>query len=243
MYWFIKKEILMELRYKMMTLNLWLNPFFMIAPYIILAENYGIASHILETMLLWSWMVQFMFGISDSISALKMEGTFVNVLMAPCSFLKYQFMEFLFLVLDNTCMTAVTLFLTKLILNVSVRNLGMFMLEVYVTAFSLFCFSIGYTALVLRYKRISGINSFLQQVFGFLSGYTYSIKKYPFYLRFVSYCLPLTYGILFSEQEYTLTLNQEIGWIVVSLVFLVVGSFLLEKGINDMRIRGDEEEW
>ena len=128
----------MEWRYKMMTLNLWFNPFFMIAPYIMLAENYGIASHILETMLLWSWMVQFMFGISDSISALKMEGTFTNVLMAPCSFLQFQFMEFLFLVLDNTCMTVVTLTLTKLILGVTVENHGMFALADYLTAVSFF---------------------------------------------------------------------------------------------------------
>ena len=227
----------------MMTLNLWFNPFFMIAPYIMLAENYGIASHILETMLLWSWMVQFMFGISDSISALKMEGTFTNVLMAPCSFLQFQFMEFLFLVLDNTCMTVVTLTLTKLILGVTVENLGMFALEVYLTAFSLFCFSIGYSVLVLKYKKISGINSFLQQVFGFLSGYTYSIKKYPYILRFVSYCLPLTYGILFSEQKYSLTPVQAVSWFIVSLVFLIIGAPLLEKGIRDMKRRGDEEEW
>lgn len=233
----------MAVRYPMMTANLWLNPFFMIAPYIMLSESYGMSSHILETMLLWSWMCQFIFGISNSINDLKMEGTFVNILMSPCSFLQYQFMYFIYLVIDNAIMTAVTLLLCRLILNVTVSSLLSFICLLAVTSAALFCFSVGYTVLVLRFKKIAGINSFIQQVLGVLSGYTYSVKYYPVAVRFLSYCIPLTYAIVISEQNYQFSFSFAAVWAVIAAVYLIIGSKMTEHGIIEMKRRGDIEQW
>jgi len=243
MLWLTWKEIITESRYKMMMFNLWVNPFFMIAPYVLLAESYGISAHILESMILWSWLVQFMFGISNSINDLKMEGTFTNILMMPCKFVTYQFMFYLYMVCDNLMMTFVTLLLSKWILGVTVNNLFYFICLLLISSLTLFCFSVGYTYIVLRFKKISGINNLMQQLFGYLSGYTTSITKYPIILRFVSYCLPLTYAIMASYNGYSLTYNQLLIWLGLSLLYLIIGSVLVEKGINKMKMRGDIEQW
>ena len=71
MFWLIKKEFLYNFRYKMRSLNLIFNPFFMIAPYVLLAENYQAGSRILGSMILWSWLVQLIYGISYGIESLK----------------------------------------------------------------------------------------------------------------------------------------------------------------------------
>lgn len=241
MHWFIKKECLMAMRYKMQTFNLWFNPFFMIAPYILLAESYDIASSVLGNMILWTWLCQFLFGISNSINDLRIEGTFENILMAPCSFISYQFMYYLYLLIDNSMMTVVTLLLSGLILRVFIVNLPEFIVTLLISSLSLFCFSVGYTSLVLRYKRMYGINSFLQQVFGVLSGYTVSIHKYPWFIRFFSYCIPLTYSILLYNRDISLLMTAV--WTGISLTYFFIGRRFVNKGITAMKKRGDFEQW
>ncbi|MGB4985477.1 MAG: ABC transporter permease [Erysipelotrichaceae bacterium] len=244
MLWIIKKEIIYCTRYKMMTINRYLYPFFMIAPYLIMSKQFNVNYNIIDNLILWIWMCQLMYGISSGISEVKLEGTFVNIMMAPISIFKFLFFKYLFHVIDCSIITFVTLSLTYVFLGVGVGNILLFCLYLILFSFFLFCFSIMFAGLAIKFIRINEINYFLQQVFGVLSGYTSPIIKLPYFVRFFSYCIPLTYSILVvnnMDAHYNLMLITIC--LMMSIGYLIFGYFIIKKETINMRKRGDVELW
>lgn len=243
MFWLIKKEFLYNFRYKMRSLNLIFNPFFMIAPYVLLAENYQTGSRILGSMILWSWLVQLIYGISYGIESLKIEGVLGIILMSPIHFIGYQFAYYIYLIFHQLLVTGITLILTYVFLGVTVDNTLMFFGTLIISSVGLFCFTVGYSSFVLKYKKMQGINTTLQNIFGFLSGYTIPVKKFPVVLRFASYLIPLTYAIYAMDIEYAVSPIYICVFALISLVWLVVGVIFVNENLNSMKKRGDFEQW
>ncbi|QRG86704.1 ABC transporter permease [Bulleidia sp. zg-1006] len=243
MFWLVKKEYLYDFRYKMRSLNLIFNPFFMMAPYVLLAQNYGAATRVLGSMLLWSWLVQLIYGISYGIESLKIEGVLGMILMSPMHFITYQFFYYIYLVLRQLLVTGITLVLTWLFLGITVDNIVKFLITLIIGSVGLFCFTVGYSSFVLKFKKMQGINTTLQNVFGFLSGYTIPITKFPIALRFVSYLIPLTYAIHVMDIEYMASPILIGLFVLVSLVWLIIGILFVNKNLNGMKMRGDFEQW
>lgn len=123
-------------------------------------------------------MCQLLFGISDGIGELIIEGTLVNIIASPIGIVVYLFGKYIYHVIDCVFITLLTILYTRFFLNMVIDNLILFILEVIVLSISLFCFSIMFAALVLKYKKVKELNYFLQQLFGFLSGYTNDIKHF-----------------------------------------------------------------
>ncbi len=242
MYWIVKKEILMRLRYKMETINLYLFPFFLIAPYILVSEYYQMQGNILMNMIMWEWLCQLLFGISDGLGELRVEGTFSNIIMAPCGLKGYLFYKYLFCVIDCIAITSTTLFMSYVFLGVSLDNPVEFILACVVFSVGLYAFSLLFAGLVIRYKKVRNLNYFLQQVFGFLSGYTSDVYRFPLILRFFSFLIPLTYSIVFVNQTYTSKLIFVV-LILLTIVYLFLGDKLLDKEVRLLRKRGDAEQW
>ena len=242
MFWIIKKELLYELRYKITTLNIYLSGFFMIFPYVLAADTYGIASRILMNMIIWSWMCQFLFGIGNIIEEEKVTGTFINVIFFPISITKYYFFRYLFLVIDCSIMTLITLFLFYLC-GYHIENISSFVFTLLLESISLFSFSVFYSSILMRFKRLRNINAVMHQFFGALSGYTVSINKYPYYIRFVSYLLPLTYSIIINENG---LFNQPIFYIAMvglSIIYLILGMSIMRIELRKWRREGAIEQW
>ena len=238
----IKKELLMLTRYKMQTINIYLFPFFLIAPYILVSEYYQIEGNILMNMIMWVWLCQLLFGISNGIGELRIEGTFSNIIMGPCGLTGYLFYKYIFHIIDCSIITTTTLILSKVFLNVTVDHPLLFILECIVFSLGLFAFGMFFAVLVLRYKRVKSLNYFLQQIFGFLSGYTNDVYKFPSTLRFFSFLIPLTYAIVFFNKTYTNELIF-IFLLVITILYLVIGNKLLNKELNNMRKKGEIEQW
>ena len=242
MFWIVKKELLMRLRYKMLTINLYLYPFFLIAPYVLVSEYYQMEGNVLINMILWVWLCQLLFGISDGISELRIEGTFMNILMSPCGFIGYLFYKYFFHIIDCSIITIITASLSAIFLDIRVANLFLFLAACILFSISLFSFSLLFAGLVLKYKKVRSLNYFLQQVFGFLSGYTNNVYRFPTYIRFFSFLIPLTYSIVFFNQT---TTNNMIFIILIALtiIYFLLGIAFLKKELHDLRKRGDVEQW
>lgn len=227
----------------MLLLNLLLNPFFMIEPYVLLAQNYQMCSRVLASMLMWSWLVQLIYGISYGIETLKIEGTIGIILMAPINFITYQLYYFIYLFLFNIVVTSVVLLLTWLFLGITVSQLPSFILTLIISSLGLFCFTVGYSSLILKYKKMNGINTFMQNAFGFLSGYTVSVSKFPTLLRFLSFLLPLTYSIYVVDQNYVLKPIVLFSYVLVCLMWLGIGIYFVNHNLVRMKRKGDFEQW
>lgn len=242
MFWIIKKDLLLHRRYKMETFNLYLFPFFLIAPYILLSNYYQIASIVLMNMIIWEWLCQLLFGISDGIGELRIEGTFSNVIMTPLGLVGYLFYKYFSHVLDCVIITITTLLLANLFLGVGLADPLTFVIMCVIFSVSLFAFSIIFAVLVLRYKRVKDLNYFLQQLFGFLSGYTNDIRRFPTPLRFFSFLIPLTYAIIFFDGFY-IDPKLAIILLILTIIYLVIGSRLLSKEMDSLRQKGEIEQW
>lgn len=242
MLWVIKKELLMNARYKMKTINRYCFPFFLIAPYVLIAQYYGFNVEILKNMIMWIWMCQLLFGVADGIGELCIEGTLVNIIASPIGIVGYLFGKYVYHAIDCIFITLFTLAFAKIFLNLTIDGILLFIVEVIALSLSLFCFSIMFAVMVLKYKKVKELNYFLQQLFGFLSGYTNDIKSYPAGIRFISYLIPLTYSILLNKKQISFK-HEFLILLFLSMSYFVLGSVLLKKEINKARSKGNLELW
>lgn len=248
MLWIVKKEMLYHWRYKMTTLNLLLTPFFTISPYLLVAGAYGMESRILGNMILWFWLCQELFSISNGIAELRQEGTFPIIFMTPHSLFTYLFSKYLAFLLDNSAVTVVTLLLTRLFLGITVAQPFHFALNILFSSFFFFAFCLLWIPLLLKYKKVSELILFLQQSLGALSGYTNPQFRFPPLLRFFSYLIPLTYSILWNQGDdvmQSVLFGDWRSWLAgaLLLLYLGLGCWGLRKAETALRKRGDIEQW
>ena len=53
MFWIIKKELVMNIKYKAKTINRYCFPFFLIVPYVLIAQYYNFNIELFKNMIMW----------------------------------------------------------------------------------------------------------------------------------------------------------------------------------------------
>lgn len=242
MEWILYRYFLKATRYPLYTLNLYIYPFFMIFPYVLISEYFSISDFVFKNMIAWVWLSQILFGVSNSIVDFKIEGDFSVVLMLPIRFHVYLFVRYIYIVMDCLIITFVSLVLGYFLLDLSISNLLFFLLNLLLLSLSIFCVSLVLCSLVLRFKKVASINVFIQQFLGAMSGYTNSIKNYPYYIKFISLLIPLTYTIFFHERN-VFHGKFFIAFVILSISYYLLGRYLMKKSLVFVKRKGDVDLW
>lgn len=243
------KELKIQMRYRMIWINLSLTPFFMIAPYVFTAKgiDMNFESMVLIGSILWYWLNQFFFSIGDCFNEERETGTFVSIALSPISLIQYLIGKGLFEFFKCLCITVITMLIFTMVGIDKANNIKM--LLVYLTnGIYMFTFSIFFSSMTLYFKKISSVNFLIQQLIGVLSGTTVNVDKYSRYVRVISNVIPLTFSIkigrnLFYGKRFTQIFPDFLKLNVISIIYLILGLVLLKKVENNLRNKGEWEVW
>ncbi|WP_297550992.1 ABC transporter permease [Thermococcus sp.] len=244
-----KKECKIQLRYRVVWLNFALTPFFMLAPWVLTARmfspNFGEA--VLVGSLMWYWLNQYFFGVQESFEEEREEGTLISIALAPISLLDFLIGKGLWILVECIYITGITMLIFWVLGISQATSFQMFSLYL-LSGLYMFAFSILWGALVLRFRRIAGINFITQELLGIASGVTANINSYPQMIKSVAYIIPLTYTIRIGRGILTgktlLDVAPDLIMLtIVTLLYFSIGVCLLRRAENNLRVVGGWEAW
>ncbi|MFA4700187.1 ABC transporter permease [Pyrococcus kukulkanii] len=241
-----KKEFRVQGRYRVVWLNFALTPFFILAPWVFTAKflSSSFGESVLVGSIMWYWLNQYFFGLQEAFEDEREEGTLVSVALSPVSLLSFLVGKGLWMIVECSYITVVTITIFKL----AGVSAGFKLIPLYIASgFYMFAFSLLWAGLVLRFRRIGGVNLLTQEALAVTSGVTADIRAYPRIVRGVAYLIPLTYTIIVGRKilhgdlsglsYYLLGLN------LVTLAYLLVGIWMIKRGEEFLRISGEWEAW
>lgn len=234
-------EIITSARYKIIWINLFVTPFFMFAPFIFLSKD-NLQESILVGLLCWYQLNQMFFGISNCFIEERLNGTFVNFFIYPIDILNFLVAKGLWILVQTIVINLFTIFLFSLF-SIYIENLFSFVLLQCWNGGLMFMCSVFYLSFVIKYERLGQLNGLLQQLLGFLSGYTTNINIYPSYLKKISFLFPLTYVIILARMQIQYDIILFIIPTLISLLLCKVGIFLIQKHIHLLKLKGEIHKW
>lgn len=244
-----KKECKIQLRYRIVWLNFALTPFFMLAPWVLTARMFSsdFGEAVLVGSLMWYWLNQYFFGVQEAFEEEREEGTLISISLAPISLLEFLIGKGIWILVECIYITGITMIIFWA-LGIS-QATSFKMLAVYIlSGLYTFAFSILWGALVLQFRRIAGINFVTQEILGMASGVTANINAYPRLVKTVAYTIPLSYTIKIGREIlqgrtfFEILFDFAILTIITSMYFFI-GTTLLKRAENNLRIKGGWEAW
>ena len=242
------KEGKIQSRYRFVWFNRSLTPFFMLAPYVLIARSLSssLESWVLLGSLIWYWLNQYFFGVGDAFSEEREEGTMANIALSPLSLLGFLIGKGLWLMVDCLYITAITIVFFAL-LGVSQDAWWLMLLLYLLCGVFMFAFSIFFAGLVLIFRRLASINFIIQQGLGLLSGQTAKIEAYPRSIQLIAYTIPLTYAIragrALVDGNLYLVSSSFVGLISTTMLYLLIGLVAIHWAEKRLRIEGGWEVW
>lgn len=243
------KELKTELRYRVVWINTSLTPFFIIAPYVFTGKgiNQGLEGEVLVGTIIWYWLNQYFFGFGDTFINEREQGTLVNIAISPLSLLGFLVGKGLWFTINSMYITVITIILFRVV-GIQ-QGTSLLMIAVYVCCGAyMFAFSIFFSALTLKFKRLTTINYGVQEVLGLVSGMTTKVTNFPKALQAISNIIPLTYAIyigrlVLENKNIVLILTSTISLTIISLIYLCIGVILLNRVQLELRRKGEWELW
>jgi ABC-type multidrug transport system permease subunit len=217
--------------------------FFMLASYVFMMSGDDQES-VLKGMLCWYGLNQAFFGIGGFIAEERMEGSFTNLFLYPINFTKYFIAKGIQILIETYVISLLQIVFFSL-LGVTVRTeILSFIAILFINDLIAVNMAILFLCLTMRFKRLSSLNSWVQQLIGVFSGYSVDLKKYPIILQYISYLIPLSYTIRVARS----TFNIYMLWLLfvgfaLSLLLALFGFSKIRGTIDSMRKKGDEEQW
>lgn len=244
-----RKEALVQSRYRITWINMALTPFFIIAPWIFTAKimSKDFAEAVLVGSLIWYWLNQYFFGVQEAFSDEKEEGTLASLVSTPTTLNRILIGKGLWYAVECTYITVITLLIFRFLGFKFATTLSMFFLYelfgVYMFAFSLF-----WGGLILIFRRLSSINTAVQDSLGMLSGITADVGKYPRSARILAEVVPLTYAIIIARKMLFEGFSPEIltYFIVmtsITAIFAIFGFLMINYAERFSRVHGLWEKW
>jgi len=244
-----RKEALIQSRYKVVWINMALTPFFIIAPWIFTAKmmSKDFAEAVLVGSLIWYWLNQYFFGVQEAFSDEKEEGTLVSLISTSTTLNRILIGKGLWYAVECTYITVITLLIFYLLGFKFATTLEMFLLYELFGAY-MFAFSLFWGGLILVFRRLSSINTAVQESLGMLSGITADIGKYPKSIRILAEVVPLTYAIIIARKMLFEGFSSEIltYFIImtaITAIFAVFGLLMISHAEKFSRIHGLWEKW
>ena len=238
----LKRFLMTDLRYKWLLINLVVGTFFMIAPYVyIVSAKQQVLT--LKGMLCWYGLNQAMFGIGGFVEEERMDGTFTNLFLYPVEFRQYFIAKALQIIIESYVVSLIQIFFFSLV-GIHITDLEHFLVILAVNDVVTANMGVLFLCLSMQFRKLGSINSLVQQIIGFFSGYSSDIRRYPDVIRFVSYVIPLTYTIAFARND-MLSFNLFLLIIPIVLSFLLayVGYSRINHDIEVLRKKGDVDQW
>lgn len=229
-------------RYKWLMINMVFGTFFMIAPYIYMvsAEQQVLT---LKGMLCWYGLNQSFFSIGAFVTEERLDGTFTNLFLFPIQFQEYFLAKALQMIIETYIISLLQIFFFSLV-GIHIPDLPRFLFILLVNEIVVANMGILFLCLSMHLKKLGSINSLVQQVIGFFSGYSYDIKQYPRIIQFVSYVIPLTYTIAFARND---IFSMNLRWLLLplgsSFLFAWIGYSRVNHDIQVLRKNGDTDQW
>lgn len=231
-----------DFRYKWLMINLVIGPFFIIAPYIwMVSSEQQILT--LKGMLCWYGLNQAFFGIGGFVTEERMDGTFSNLFLFPINFKQYFIAKGAQAMIETYCISILQICFFALC-GIVIPDWPRFLVVLFVNDLVAVNMGILFLCLCMQFKRISSLNSLIQQVIGFLSGYSVDIKKYPKLIQFVSYIIPLTYTIAFARSDaFSGNLVVLVCATIASFLLAWIGFRYIDRDIQILRKSGEVDQW
>ncbi len=229
-------------RYKWLMINMVFGTFFMIAPYIYMvsAEQQVLT---LKGMLCWYGLNQSFFTIGAFVTEERLDGTFTNLFLYPIQFQQYFLAKALQMIIETYVISLLQIFFFSFI-GIHIPDLARFLFILFINEIVTANMGILFLCLSMQLKKLGSLNSFVQQIIGFFSGYSYDINKYPRIIQFVSYVIPLTYTIAFARSDiFSLNLCWLLLPLGISFLFAWIGYSRVNHDIQVLRKNGDTDQW
>ena len=194
-------------------------------------------------MLCWYGLNQAMFGIGGFVEEERMDGTFTNLFLYPVEFRQYFIAKALQIIIESYVVSLIQIFFFSLV-GIHITDLEHFLVILAVNDVVTANMGVLFLCLSMQFRKLGSINSLVQQIIGFFSGYSSDIRRYPDVIRFVSYVIPLTYTIAFARND-MLSFNLFLLIIPTALSFLLacVGYSRINHDIEVLRKKGDVDQW
>lgn len=238
----LKRFLKIDLRYKWLMINMVVGTFFMIAPYIwMVSPEQQVLT--LKGMLCWYGLNQAFFGIGGFVEEERMEGTFTNLFLYPVQFREYFVAKALQIIVESYVISLNQIIFFALC-GIHIPDLVHFAVVLLVSDIVTANMGILFLCLSMQFRKLGSVNSLVQQIIGFFSGYSSDIKRYPQIIQFVSYVIPLTYTIAFARDvTYSFSLIWLVIPVVISFVFAWIGYSRINHDIQVLRMKGDTDQW
>ena len=214
----------------------------MIAPYIwMVSPEQQVLT--LKGMLCWYGLNQAFFGIGGFVEEERMEGTFTNLFLYPVQFREYFVAKALQIIVESYVISLIQIIFFALC-GIHIPDLVHFAVVLLVSDIVTENMGILFLCLSMQFRKLGSVNSLVQQIIGFFSGYSSDIKRYPQIIQFVSYVIPLTYTIAFARDvTYSFSLIWLVIPVVISFVFAWIGYSRINHDIQVLRMKGDTDQW
>ncbi len=229
-------------RYKWLLINMVFGTFFMIAPYIYMVhEDQQVLT--LKGMLCWYGLNQAFFSIGGFVTEERLDGTFTNLFLYPIHFQQYFLAKALQMIIETYVISLLQIFFFSLV-GIHIDDLFRFLCILFINEIVVANMGILFLCLSMHFKKLGSINSLVQQVIGFFSGYSSDIRKYPRIIQFISYVIPLTYTIAFARSD---IFSMNLCWLLIplciSFLLAFIGYSRINHDIQVLRKNGDTDQW
>lgn len=238
----LKRFLKIDLRYKWLIINMIFGTFFMIAPYVYIVNSEQQVLT-LKGMLCWYGLNQAFFGIGGFVEEERMEGTFVNLFLYPVQFKEYFVAKAIQVVVESYVISLIQVLFFSFC-GIHIPDLSSFVIILLVNDIVTANMGIMFLCLSMQFRKLGSVNSLVQQMIGFFSGYSSDIRRYPQIIQFVSYVIPLTYTIGFARDN---TYSFHLIWLIIpafiSFIFAYIGYSRINHDIQVLRRKGDTDQW
>ena len=246
----VKKDMIIQTRYKLLLLNFSITPFFIIAPFVFIAKilNNSLEEFVFISTMMWYWLNQYFFSLGGLLKEERAEGNFVSVFLSPISLIKHIFLKGIFVFLNCSYITIITMVFFKIFTSIN-KSTSIFMFFIYLmSGLYLFCFSIFFTSLTLIFRQLNSMNFAIQYGIGLLSGMSSNPEKFSKPLLIISNLIPLTYTIkigrgILSGSKLEYLINYIFILSILSILFFFIGYAIIKYSERRIRKTGEFELW
>lgn len=238
---YLYREVREALRYRVVWVNLLITPFFTFAPFVYLVDH-SAQEDVLIGLICWYELNQLFFGISNCFVEERINGTFINFFLIPFEFEMYLLAKEIWIFIQSFIIILVTIGLFAL-LQIYISHLLYLCVVLIINGIFMYGMSVFYLSMVLRFRRLGQLNALVQQVLGFISGYTSDARVFPQYIKMISFMIPLTYMILIARHQELFFTRYMVISMGLSVMFYIIGMIMVKKQWNYIRQKGDMNLW
>lgn len=242
-------ELLWYRGYPLSLLNLALSPAFLVAPYLLFAQLFGVdeafKSSVAVGLILWHWLSTLIWDVGYGLENELEGGTLESLLVTPISIVTMLAAKGVVAIFRNVYITA-TMVSWLLAFRVTLDlPWALFIGVAFLGGLALSGFMLVLAGSVLLLKESEGLGTTLQTVLGVLSGVTISPQLFPTGLWILSRVIPLTYAIeaarrLLQAQSIA---NQALWLAATGGVYLVMGVAVVRWAERRMKTAGTTGEF